>query len=238
MKSNSLSIENLSIRLKTGSPFRDGWQFQGPSQHRILHYWRINLLFIISETDQRHCQQNLFNSLTNLLSLIVDFPKIPRDNINRSHNKISSKKVCFSPTSTLHQYYRSGTDNEEGGAVSTWYKKSDYKQFRRGVKEEVLSLRQEKQQQQQYEDNSADDMCHTGIEHLVCQRTLLKIMQLRELHKNAVLDEHERQVNDGTDNLHALHAISKAHSKWARSRAYDCAGGQEMARRWSSPSVA
>ncbi len=180
-------------------------------------------------------------------SLIVDFPSEPRERISHARRREwINRNVSFSPTSTLHQYFREMNDPFTGESI-TWYRKSDYKEFRQNVRDEVVEARLHLQRRSlpsalekltMEERLEADNALNfVGIEHLVCQTTLMMIIQAREAHKHAVLGEHARQVEIGVNESSSLRATSKRYSRWARSRAFANARGNDGKRRISTPAA-
>lgn len=150
--------------------------------------------------------------------LIVDFPEGPR---NR-HKISGSRKVAFSPTSTLHQYRICyGDDDDQVDDCRTRYKKADYKAFRQQLKTEVALARMLKKELDCNDSCIIGDykICRkdyeifcTGIEHLLCPKTLTTKEEHKELHRYCVLQEYARQVDEGVQNPIALCLVSKLHS--------------------------
>ena len=156
-------------------------------------------------------------------SLIVDFPKIPRVKITEP------RKVTFSPTSTMHQYYPHENDSsEQDGDCCTWFKKSDYNSFRRNTKIEVAIARQILEEFSRNDGNNRGsyEICSTGIEDLMSPEILLKILELRNNHIHGVLQEQSCQRYHGVQDQCALRSVSKVHSKQSKTRAWMCAGGR------------
>mmetsp|Transcript_1461 Transcript_1461/g.2926 ORF Transcript_1461/g.2926 Transcript_1461/m.2926 type:complete len:96 (+) Transcript_1461:2-289(+) len=75
----------------------------------------------------------------------------------------------------------------------------------------------------------------TGMEHLICPRTLQKIIVAREEHKTAVLEEQFRQNALCRSDPAALRSVSKSKSKWGKARAWAYAGGKDESRRGCCP---
>lgn len=187
-------------------------------------------------------------------SLIVGFPIIPR---NKSTSQLRQqpsqasrpclkKAVSFSPTSTMHKWFVN-PDAEGPITSTTWYKKSDYKSFRREVKHEVAFARHisakksrqssssgdctaESSQDEESEEDNCESLCHivTGIEHLLEQETLRQIIELRSSHRNAVLEEQWRQVAIAgcVTQPKDLRSVSKMYSGPSKARAVTYAIGR------------
>ena len=150
-------------------------------------------------------------------SLLVDFPGA------HQREKSASRKVAFSPTSTMQRYHQYGHDDvEQADDCDLWYKKSDYEAFRQNTKIEVAFARL------QNETNDCNDVrssrkvevCVRGIEKSLCRNTLLNIMEQREMHKNHVLEEQAFQFYEGIQDPCALRSVSRVHSKHGRARAW------------------
>ncbi len=149
-------------------------------------------------------------------NLIVDFPSVPRRRVANS--------VRFSETSTLHQWI----DRRESPQES-WNSKSDYRAFRRNLKHEVVIARNQILSGVDVTDLDSindDGLCIRGMEHLICPRTFQKIMDTREAHKIAVLEEQSRQNVLGRSDAVALCTASKEKSKLGKARAWAYAGGK------------
>ncbi len=160
-------------------------------------------------------------------NLIVDFPTVPR--------RREAKRVRFAETSTLHQWVDRRNSPQE-----SWQNKSDYKSFRRNLKHEVVVARNQILSGVDVTDLDTinNELCIRGMEHLICPRTLHKIMDQREAHKIVVLEEQFRQSALGCTDAAALCAASKENSKWGKARAWAYAGGKNgLQRRSNSPAA-
>mmetsp|Transcript_10870 Transcript_10870/g.23009 ORF Transcript_10870/g.23009 Transcript_10870/m.23009 type:complete len:217 (-) Transcript_10870:48-698(-) len=200
--------------------------------------------FVMKSSDNDSSDGNSDNA-----PLIVDFPSEPRQRNSRaSRRERVCKSVSFSSTSTLHQYFRETIDPFTGEPI-TWSRKSDYKKFRQNTRDDVVETRLQQQRRSlpsALEELTTEErlgleadknLNFVGIEHLVCQTTLMMIIQAREAHKHAVLGEYARQVEIGITDPSSLRATSKRHSRWAKSRAYANAGGNGGNRRILTPAA-
>lgn len=149
-------------------------------------------------------------------NLIVDFPSRPRTR--------AAKSVRFAETSTLHQWV-----DRRKSPQDSWQSKSDYKAFRRNLKHEVVIARNQMMSGVDVDDLDTiknNEISIRGMEHLICPRTLHKIMDTREAHKTAVLEEQFRQISSGCFDSDAIRSVSKENSKWGKARAWAYAGGK------------
>ena len=163
-------------------------------------------------------------------SLIVDFPTRPRSS--------SLKEVSFSETSTLHTWV-----DIHASSSNSWYNKLEYKAFRRNLNYDVAVARSqcgravESSVSTKDVDKNNHEACLTGIEHFVCQQTLELVKEIRLLHRLAILEEQNRQVECGAPNPHALRAVSRPISKYSKTRAWVQAGGKITRRGPVSPAA-
>ena len=123
----------------------------------------------------------------------------------------SRMTVRFSPTSTLHCYFKSQDD--------TWYSSEDEQRFKQQAKEDRIScLRRLK-------------TCPVGLELKIISIDICKKRILtRELVRLAVRLEQERPHNDDEyDRQERIAAASMKHSEWTRLQAEAIGTFQAMA---------
>lgn len=90
---------------------------------------------------------------------------------------------------------------------TTWYTKLDYRRFNHAIKGDAAFARQ---------DHSTTIEAVTGIVIMISPRILDDVLSKRELHKQAVLEEQERQLNEGICDLEVLMMTSQIHSEDAK----------------------
>ena len=151
-------------------------------------------------------------------SLLVDFPSVPQQ---QQHYHQPKKQVNFSTTSRLHVY------EKRVASPPSWHNKIEYASFRRDVKMNVLAARQGLAFMSTEVINE-DELHIHGIEHLVCQHTLRKIVMRRDIHKDAVLQQHARQLRYAVHAPEALRKASKDASRESRVWAYRLAAGKKI----------
>mmetsp|Transcript_14748 Transcript_14748/g.31064 ORF Transcript_14748/g.31064 Transcript_14748/m.31064 type:complete len:201 (+) Transcript_14748:78-680(+) len=159
--------------------------------------------------------------------LIVDFPARPR--------RRPEKCVRFAESSILHQWI-----DERKSPQESWETKSDYNTFRCNLKHEVIIVRKQFMSidVSELDADGNNEICIRGVEHLICPRTLQKIIIAREEHKTAVLEEQFRQNALCRSDPAALRSVSKSKSKWGKARAWAYAGGTKESRRGCGPRAA
>lgn len=109
--------------------------------------------------------------------------------------KCRLRKICDEEVSS--------TDECDDSLVSKWYQQSDYKEFRRNLKDIAKAARNIGVT---YVENETDDSCH-GLQHLVSKRALQERTERRSLGLSGVLNEQERQSSTGTKSAAALAEI-------------------------------
>ena len=170
---------------------------------------------IQSQLQISHPSMNLKKSNSNDndddYSLIVDFPKRGR--------RSSMSGVTFSKNSSLRHF------EVDVQSAELWYSKDEYKLFRRNLKYDVKAARCQhgsaaNKDSSSYGINTTHhETCLAGIENFLCQDTFKELLDARKMHRHAIFEEQERQEIFGVPNLHALRAVSMAHSEWDKTRA-------------------
>ena len=120
--------------------------------------------------------------------------------------------VRFSPTSTVHCYFRSQDD--------TWYSSEDEQRFKQQAKEDRISCLRRNLK-----------TCPVGLELKIISTDICKKRILtRELVRLAVRLEQERPHNDDEyDRQERIAAASMKHSEWTRLQAETIGAFQAMA---------
>ena len=124
------------------------------------------------------------------MSLIVDFPS----------GRISPEKaVQFAPTSALRFY-------EPGKEVST-YSAKEYRAMRRARAEAVKDVRRVLANPGQHAKVDLTDL--TGIENMLDQKIMTKVIAAKKEARQAVIDEQARQDRMGEYNPDRIAMVSK-----------------------------
>ena len=130
--------------------------------------------------------------------------------------------VQFSPTSTLHCFYKPQDDISR-----SWYSSEDEQRFKQQAKEDMISCLRMKIRP----DDSAHKVCPVGLELKLISRDFChKRLLAKELVRLAVRVEQEHTIYDNDyDRQERIASASMKHSEWSRSQAETLGTFQAMA---------
>ena len=150
------------------------------------------------------------------------FPKSKNDTPTAPKQRRSRMKVRFSPTSTLHYFYKPQDDTSR-----YWYSSEDEQRFKQQAKEDMISCLRMKIRP----DDTAHKTCPVGLELKLISRDFChKRLLAKELVRLAVRVEQERTVYDNDyDRQERIASASMKHSEWSRSQAETVGTFQAMA---------
>ena len=150
--------------------------------------------------------------------LIVDFPmtsSFPKSKNQTPKKRRSIMTVRFSPTSTLHCFYKP----QDEDISKSWYSSEDEQRFKQQAKEDTISCLRMKIRSD--DTNTIHKTCPVGLElKLVSPDFRHKRLLSKELVRLAVRVEQERTIYDNDyDRQERIAAASMKHSEWSRAHA-------------------
>ena len=104
---------------------------------------------------------------------------------------------------------------------NAWYSEEDYNEFRRANTEAVREV--QRRLRAQDEDNGLNILDVTGVESLLTAKLIEKMMDIRTLHRNTILQEQTRQHALGEYDADRLAYLSAHLSTWSVKRSLEIA---------------
>ncbi|KAL7466696.1 hypothetical protein ACHAXS_008141 [Conticribra weissflogii] len=105
-------------------------------------------------------------------------------------------------------------------SYSPWYDRNDYANFRLSIRSDVRALRRiiarNEDVSEALETGRDGGVTPAGIIHLASRDVMADMVERREAHNDAVLNEHRRQVHEGRQDPELLRYTSSTFSKRAR----------------------
>lgn len=151
-----------------------------------------------------------------MTDLIVDFPR-RHENSLCVQGKSKEKRVQFSYMSEMTFFETNETDSSQ-----IWYGPQEYREMRLENKQAVLDIHRRIRSSKDAV-QGLDGCIITGLEHLVTPSIIKKTKERRTLCLRAVLEEQERQEDEGVNDPVLLANVSLSHSSWAVKRAHTVA---------------
>mmetsp|Transcript_3194 Transcript_3194/g.6408 ORF Transcript_3194/g.6408 Transcript_3194/m.6408 type:complete len:172 (+) Transcript_3194:137-652(+) len=154
---------------------------------------------------------NKYSSLP-LRELLVDFPAFPRQLSSSSTS--DAKKLSFLDDPQVH-HHRYSIENYCEIPYSSWYDRNDYSNFRRSTRTDVKALRHVLARNDDLPETleTSHGITAVGIVHLASSEIASRVVEHRNAHRNAVLNEYRRQVRDCKMDPELLRYISSKFSK-------------------------